>query len=132
MSSCMKFKCKIKMFLDQFFNILNLFILITLIISSFSCHPNKVLALNGNEGEHLFIENCAGCHINGGNIIRRNKTLKIKDLQRNGLDTKESIAKIAREGIGIMDGYQKVLGEKGDELVANWILQQAQKAWVHG
>ncbi len=106
--------------------------LITLIISSLLSHPHKISALNENEGEHLFIKNCAGCHINGGNIIRRNKTLKIKDLKRNGLDSTERIAEIAREGIGSMDGYKEVLGEKGDQLVANWILKQAQKAWVQG
>ena len=128
----MKFKPDFKSCLDQFLNTIKVLILITLIIASFSSLPKKVFALNENEGEHLFIENCAGCHINGGNIIRRNKTLKMKDLSRNGLDTAETIAKIAREGIGIMDGYKEVLGEKGDQLVANWILKQAQKAWVQG
>ena len=128
----MKFKYAFKSCLDLFLNALKVFILSTLIIASFASHPSKVFALNENVGEHLFIENCAGCHINGGNIIRRNKTLKEKDLKRNGVDTKEKIAKIAREGIGIMDGYEEVLGEKGDQLVANWILKQAQKAWVQG
>ena len=128
----MKFKDAFKSFLNLFLNALKVFILSTLIISSCASRPNKVFALNENVGEHLFIENCAGCHINGGNIIRRNKTLKMKDLERNGLDTQEKIAKIAREGIGIMDGYEEVLGEKGDQLVANWILKQAQKAWVQG
>ncbi len=128
----MKFKAKFRSYLDNFLNTIKVFILITLIIASFSSHPKKVYAVNENKGEHLFIKNCAGCHINGGNIIRRNKTLKIKDLKRNGLDTPESIAKVAREGIGSMDGYEEVLGEKGDQLVANWIFKQAQKAWVHG
>ena len=128
----MKFIYAFKSYLDQFLNAIKVLILSTLLITSFSSHPSKVFALNENVGEHLFIENCAGCHINGGNIIRRNKTLKEKDLKRNGVDTKEKIAKIAREGIGIMDGYEEVLGEKGDQLVANWILKQAQKAWVQG
>ena len=128
----MKFKHSFKSYLDQFLNTIKVFILSALIIASFSSRPSKVFALNENLGEHLFIENCAGCHINGGNIIRRNKTLKEKDLKRNGVDTQEKIAKIAREGIGIMDGYEEVLGEKGDQLVANWILQQSQKAWVQG
>ncbi len=128
----MKIKHVFKSYLDKFLNTLQVLIINTLIILSFLSHPSKVFALNENVGEHLFIEHCAGCHINGGNIIRRNKTLKIKDLERNGLDTKEKIAKIAREGIGIMDGYKEVLGEKGDQLVANWILKQAQKAWVQG
>ena len=128
----MEFRYAFKSCLDQFLNAIKVFILITLIIASFSSRPSKVFALNEYVGEHLFIKNCAGCHINGGNIIRRNKTLKAKDLKRNGLDTQEKIAKIAREGIGIMDGYEEVLGEKGDQLVANWILKQAQKAWVQG
>ena len=128
----MKFKYAFKNCLDQFLNALKVFILSTLIIASCGSHPNKVFALNENVGGNLFIKHCAGCHINGGNIIRRNKTLKEKDLKRNGVDTKEKIAKIAREGIGIMDGYEEVLGKKGDQLVANWILKQAQKAWVQG
>ena len=132
MVNLMKFKYAFKSCLDQFLNAIKVFILSTLIIASFASRPDKVFALNENVGEHLFIENCAGCHINGGNIIRRNKTLKEKDLKRNGVDTQEKIAKIAREGIGIMDGYEEVLGEKGDQLVANWILKQAQKAWVQG
>ncbi len=126
----MKFKYVFKNCLVKFLNQIKVFFLITLFIASFASQPNKVFALNENIGEHLFIENCSGCHINGRNIIRRNKTLKEKDLKRNGVDTKEKIAKIAREGIGIMDGYEEVLGEKGDQLVANWIWEQAQKAWV--
>ncbi len=109
-----------------------LLFLIALLISSFSSLPYKVLALNETEGKHLFIENCSGCHINGGNIIRRNKTLKLKDLKRNGIDNPEAIAKIAREGIGSMSGYKEVLGKNGDQLVANWIWEQSQNAWVQG
>ncbi len=75
---------------------------------------------------------CSGCHINGGNIIRRAKNLKIQALKRNGLDNPESIAKVARKGIGIMNGYEDVLKEGEDEILAIWIWQQAQKAWVQG
>ena len=88
--------------------------------------------MNNSQGENLFIEHCSGCHVNGGNIIRRNKTLKISDLKRNGLDNPEAIAKIARLGIGNMSGYEEVLGEGGDQIVANWIWEQSQKAWVQG
>ena len=77
--------------------------------------------------ESLFNNNCAGCHINGGNIIRRSKNLKISSLKRNGIDNPEAIAKIARQGIGIMGGYEDVLGDNGDQIVANWVLEQAQK-----
>ena len=75
---------------------------------------------------------CSGCHVNGGNIVRRGKNLKLSALKRNGLDNPNEIARIAREGIGIMGGYEQVLGPEGDQVVANWIWQQAQNAWIHG
>ena len=42
----------------------------------------------------------------------------------------EDIAKIARQGIGIMSGYEDELGDNGDQILANWVWEQAQKAWV--
>ena len=57
------------------------------------------------EGAVLFGQHCAGCHVNGGNIIRRGKNLKLATLQRQGLDSTEAIASIARNGIGQMSGY---------------------------
>ena len=67
--------------------------------------PKQLFALDAELGKTLFKNHCAGCHLNGGNIIRRSKNLKISSLKRNGFDSTEAIAKIAREGIGIMDGY---------------------------
>ena len=89
-------------------------------------------ALAEESGEELFVMHCSGCHINGGNIIRRGKNLKLSALKRNGLDNQDAIAKVAREGVGSMSGYKEVLGERGDQLVAIWIWEQAQNAWVHG
>ena len=92
--------------------------------------PKQLNAVEADLGENLFKNNCAGCHINGGNIMRRSKNLKIKSLKRNGIDNPEAIAKIARQGIGIMGGYKDQLEDNGDQIVANWIWEQAQKAWV--
>ncbi len=103
-----------------------------MVLIAFLGFGNYAMAEVVSPGEHLFIQNCAGCHINGGNIIRRQKTLKLSALKRNGIDNTESIARIAREGIGSMSGYKEVLGEGGDQIVANWIFSQAQKAWVQG
>ena len=92
--------------------------------------PKELNAIEADLGKNLFKHNCAGCHINGGNIIRRSKNLKISSLERNGVDNPEAIAKIARQGIGIMSGYEDELGDNGDQIVANWVWEQAQKAWV--
>ncbi|WP_152557274.1 MULTISPECIES: c-type cytochrome [Prochlorococcus] len=105
-------------------------LIVSLIFFSIISIPCKISALDSNKGESLFMQHCAGCHINGGNVIRRNKTLKIKDLQRNKLDNIENIAQVAREGVGIMSGYEEVLGPEGDILVAEWVLSKAQKAWI--
>ena len=29
-----------------------------------------------------------------------------------------------------MNGYEDILGDNGDQIVANWVWEQAQKAWV--
>ena len=108
-----------------FFFVLPVFII--LIIGLTICP----IVIAEESGQDLFISHCAGCHVNGGNIIRRGKTLRLSALKRNGVDSQEEIAKIAREGIGIMSGYKNVLGEGGDKQVAIWIFEQAQNAWVH-
>ena len=76
----MKFKLLYKIYIKKIFTLF--FLICLLIIISI---PIKAYAHNETEGERLFNKNCVGCHIKGGNIIRRNKTLKKKDLERNGL-----------------------------------------------
>ena len=102
-------------------------LIILIFIIFFVSMPEHV---NANSGKILFKNHCAGCHLNGGNIIRRSKNLKISSLKRNGIDNPESIAKIVREGVGRMDSYIDKLGDNGDQVVANWVWEQAQKAWV--
>ena len=87
---------------------------------------------DASTGALLFEQHCAGCHINGGNIIRRGKNLKLKTLEREQIATVDAIAAIAREGRGQMSGYADVLGSEGDQLVAEWVLMQAQNAWTQG
>ena len=94
--------------------------------------PGLVQAAASSEGAALFQQHCAACHINGGNIIRRGKTLKLKALERQGIASVDAIAQIAREGVGQMSGYGDVLGPGGDQLVAEWIWEQAQNAWIQG
>ena len=106
--------------------------MIIFLIFSTLGNPSSSSATELSQGERIFIQHCSGCHINGGNIIRRNKTLKLDALKRNGFDNSEAIAKITRQGIGIMSGYEEVLSVGEDTLVANWVWEQAQKAWVQG
>ena len=84
------------------------------------------------DGSQLFSQHCAGCHVNGGNIIRRGKTLKLAALERQGLASAEAIAAIAANGVGQMGGYGAVLGEPGVEQVSAYVWQQALAGWPKG
>jgi cytochrome c6 len=84
------------------------------------------------DGAHLFDAHCAGCHVNGGNIIRRGKTLRMAALERQGVASEAAIAAIAAGGVGQMSGYGGVLGEDGVTAVAAWVWQQAQADWPRG
>ncbi len=100
-------------------------------------HPPSAFALQNGPpetvdlkiGGRLFQAHCVGCHVQGGNVIRRGKTLKLAALQRNGIDDPEAIATIAAAGIGRMGGYAEALGEGGPEAVAAWVWQQALEGW---
>ncbi|WP_225867607.1 c-type cytochrome [Cyanobium sp. NIES-981] len=81
------------------------------------------------DGARLFENHCAGCHVNGGNIIRRRKTLRLAALERQGVASEQAIAAIAAAGIGQMGGYGDVLGEEGVRAVARWVWDQAQADW---
>ncbi|WP_311134760.1 c-type cytochrome [Synechococcus sp. CS-1328] len=80
-------------------------------------------------GAQLFENHCVGCHLQGGNIIRRGKTLKLAALQRNGIADAEAVAAIARAGVGQMSGYAEVLGDEGVSVVAAYVWQQAEAGW---
>ena len=81
------------------------------------------------DGQQLFASHCVGCHLQGGNIIRRGKTLRMDALRRNGIAEPAAIARIAAAGVGQMGGYGDVLGPGGSERVADWVWQQAEAGW---
>lgn len=80
-------------------------------------------------GARLFDNHCAGCHVNGGNVIRRSKTLRRQDLLREGVNNAADVARIAADGKGQMSGYGKVLGEGGADAVGAWVWKQAELGW---
>jgi len=92
--------------------------------------PPPALGLSATgEGERLFTNHCAGCHLHGGNIIRRGRTLKLEALTRNGLADPAAIAEVAAEGRGQMSGYGEVLGPGGPQAVATFVWEQALAGW---
>ncbi|MBE9226780.1 c-type cytochrome [Phormidium sp. LEGE 05292] len=94
----------------------------------FSIVPQAWAADLGN-GEKVFQANCVGCHVNGGNIIRRGKNLKLKALQKNGYGDVGAIASIVTNGKANMSAYKDRLTQQEIENVAAYVLEQAQKGW---
>lgn len=79
--------------------------------------------------ETLFALNCAACHANGGNIVRRGKTLKRKAMERNGYNTVEAIATLISQGKGAMPAYADRLSENEISAIAQYVLTKSESGW---
>lgn len=77
----------------------------------------------------LFEYHCSGCHVNGGNIVRRGKTLKLKALEKNGYGTIDTIAEIITNGKGNMSAYKERLSETEIRDLAQYVLDRANENW---
>ena len=105
--------------------------LITLIIIFQTFFQNRYLiASDVRDGETIFRNVCAGCHVRGGSVVLNgSKSLKLSDLEKRGISDEDSIAKIANDGIGYMKGYKNKLKDGEDKVLAKWIIQNAEKGW---
>jgi cytochrome c6 len=90
---------------------------------------NPVWAVDQTEGAQIFAQNCAACHANGGNIIRRGKNLKKRALQRHKKDSIEAISTLVTQGKYAMPAYADRLSEEQIEAVAAYVLEQAENNW---
>lgn len=90
---------------------------------------STVQAASITSGDRLFEIHCAGCHLNGGNIIRRGKTLKLKALERSHMDSSEAIAQIITNGKANMSAYGDRLTSEQIQAVATYVLEQAKQGW---
>ncbi len=103
-------------------------LIILLIALTFTFSPPALAADTAN-GAKIFSVQCAGCHVNGGNIVRRGKTLKKKALKRNGMDSLDAIAFLVANGKSNMSAYKDRLTAKEIEDVSAYVLEQAENNW---
>lgn len=103
-------------------------VLLTLIVLNLNFIPTA-LATDTTNGAKIFSVQCAGCHINGGNIVRRGKNLKLKALKKYNMDSIEAISSIVTNGKNNMSAYKDRLTEQEIQNVAAYVLEQAEKDW---
>ena len=115
----------------KIFKFLFLVPFITLIIIFQTTLQNRyMLASDVRDGETVFKNVCAGCHVRGDSVILKgSKSLKLSDLEKRGIADVNSIIKIANDGIGFMKGYKNKLKDGEDKVLAQWIIQNAQNGW---
>ena len=115
----------------KIFKFLFLVPVITLIIIfQTTLQSRYILASDVRDGETVFKNVCAGCHVRGGSVVLKgSKSLKLSDLEKRGIADVNSITKIANDGIGFMKGYKNKLKDGEDKVIAQWIIQNAQNGW---
>lgn len=108
-------------------------VVIVVALTIFVALPNTLVIADTvtteNLGAKVFQANCAGCHVKGGNIVRRGKNLKLKTLHKNKVDTVEAIASLVTNGKGIMSAYGDKLTDTEIEAVSAYVLQRAAENW---
>lgn len=98
-------------------------------------------AVAGTDAAATFENTCAGCHAGGGNIVKRDATLALSDLQKYGLDGPDALYSIIYNGNGSMPGYGAECAPKGkctfgkrlsdSEIseLATYVLDKAKSGW---
>jgi cytochrome c6 len=75
-------------------------------------------------GGDIFKAKCAACHPDGGNIMKKEKTLHKKDLEANKLKTAKDLVKYLRNpGPGMTKFDEKTLPDKDAKEVAEYIMK---------
>jgi cytochrome c6 len=94
-----------------------------------SANPLPEQTTDLSAAEANFSVHCAACHINGGNIIRRGKTLKQKALVRYGYGEVDAIAQLITQGKGVMPAFADKLSKEEIGAIAQYVQQQAATSW---
>ncbi|GMH37048.1 hypothetical protein BSKO_04921 [Bryopsis sp. KO-2023] len=97
-------------------------------------------ALADKTPQETFDFKCAGCHINGGNVLG-GPTLKLGDLEKNGVLDSDAMFDVIYSGKGKMPGFGQDCAPKGkctfgkrlsDEMVSdlgNLVVEKAKNDW---
>lgn len=87
------------------------------------------MAADAAAGAAVFANNCAACHIGGGNVVNAAKTLKQSDLEKYEMNSADAIIYQVTNGKMAMPAFKGRLSQDQIESVAAYVLSQAEKGW---
>lgn len=87
------------------------------------------LAADAGHGGQIFANNCAACHIGGGNVVNEAKTLKLADLKTYDMASVEAIITQVTNGKNAMPAFKGRLSDEDIADVATYVLSQAEQGW---
>ncbi|WP_373695802.1 cytochrome c6 PetJ [Brunnivagina elsteri] len=94
---------------------------------------NPALALDISNGAKIFTNNCASCHIGGGNILISGKSLRKEALSQYledyDTDSIQAISYQMTNGKNAMPAFKNKLSEQEILEVAAFVFQQAEQGW---
>ena len=74
-----------------------------MIILQSSLQNSYLIASDIRDGETIFRNVCAGCHVRGGSVVLKgSKSLKLSDLEKRGIADVNSITIIANDGLSLI------------------------------
>ncbi|CAK0842381.1 unnamed protein product [Prorocentrum cordatum] len=80
-------------------------------------------------GEAVFNNICAACHVGGDNLVSSEKTLKADALAKNGRSELANIKAIVAGGNGAMPALGQILDATEIDDVANYVLGKSKTGW---
>jgi cytochrome c6 len=115
---------------------------LALAVAAATVHPPTAWADEVPSAAQAFANTCAGCHAGGGNVVRRDATLRLEDLQKYGIDSVDELYKVIYSGRGTMPGYGEGCAPKGActfakrlsdgevQGLSQYVLDQAKGGWA--
>lgn len=110
-----------------------LFVLLTIVLFFIFTYISSALADETSNGAKIFKDNCASCHIGGGNILIAEKTLKkealLQYLENYETESIQAIIYQIQNGKNAMPAFKGKLSEPEILEVAAYVFQKAERGW---
>ena len=99
-------------------------VLLIVLIATFIFGVAGISNGQGKKDQALFLQHCAVCHPDGGNIVNPKKTLHTKDREANGVKTASDIVHLMRNpGPGMTKFDTKTIPDKDAKEIAEYVLK---------